>query len=360
MLPSPVPPDRFRPRPPRRRLFLGVPDPSAASSADASADAAVRSSGCASSRWLSGVCSGSFTAAPLRLRPPRVPWRRRPSSAPSSVRPSVGSAASVPVSSCAVPVEPPRPRPPRPRPPRLRRRGACGASDPPASAGGPSSSVFAGADRRRGGAFSVSTVRCPAPRGPAGRSVGGWLGLAPRGRLPRLVRGALRRSGGRLARRIRRTLEDRGEPVRGRRLARRRLGLSIHGYSLRSERGGGPDPARTAVDARSFAMNVPSPAQRRSPRAGLMTCSYNCRSCPGPRRLPGDPRLGPPAASRATSLASSPITSGASRLPALMGHVCASRIAVPCGPGGSDRGVRASREGQQTLGLPLRNGPCPL
>ena len=70
-VPSPVP-DRLRPRPPRRRLFLCVPVPSPASSVDASADAADRSSGCASSRWLSGVCSGSLggaTPAPASAGP---------------------------------------------------------------------------------------------------------------------------------------------------------------------------------------------------------------------------------------------------------------------------------------------------
>jgi hypothetical protein len=134
---------------------------------------------------------------------------------------------------------------------------------------------------------------CPAPRRPVARRAFDRLLLDP---LPRLrcpfFRCALGRAGGRLTGRVGRPLEDRGEAVRRRRLSRRCLGLSIHHDSLRSERGGDPDTARAAVAARSCAMNVPPPVQRLVPRTGLKTCSYNCRSCPGPRRLPGGPPSG--------------------------------------------------------------------
>ena len=252
------------------------------------ADAAARSSGWASSRWLPGVCSGSFTAAPLRLRPPRVPWRRGcPSSAPSVVRSSAwglgvrpglvacgsGGTAPTPSAAPATASAPPSRRLLVIRPACLRGR-----------------TVVIRLRRRRLSPRGRLVGLHPARRGPIGpRSIRGRIGIRPFPRLSRLFRYPLGRLGGRLARRVGRTLEDRGEAVRGRRFARRRLGLSIHGYSLRSERGGGPDTARRVVDARSSAMNAPSPARRRSPRAGLKTCSYNCRSCPGPRRLPGGP-----------------------------------------------------------------------
>ena len=192
-------PDRFRPRPPRRRRRLGASVPPVASPLTA---ATSDPSGCASSRWLSGVCSRSFSAAPLRPRPPRVPGRRgRPSSAPSSssvrVRARRASAASTVSSSRVVDPPPPRPRPPRPRPPRLRRRGAVGPFSP-ASAGVP-------------WLVSSDPVR-----------------LAGRARRARLLWRPIGGLGGRLTRRVGRPLEDRGEAVRRRRLTRRSLGLSIH------------------------------------------------------------------------------------------------------------------------------------
>ena len=344
VLPSPAS-DRFRPRPPRRRLFLGVPDPSGASSADAAADsAAARSSGCASSRWLPGVCSGSFTAAPLRLRPPRVPWRPRPSSAPSSVRPSAGSATSVPVSS---------PRGPGGTAPATASAASAASAAPTRSLRG------VGPARLRGRTVVVRLRRsrpspcgrllgvhrrCPAPRGPAGRSVRRvarpraaclppsarpgraralWWPARPTG-----TSGAGRSGGVRprasLGAAPPRSLDPWLLPSLG---ARGRSG-SRHGRlwtrGLRDERsiaGAAAFAARRAEDllVQLSVLSGAAPPARRSP------CSDS----------------GPPAASRATSLASSPITSGASRLPALMGHVCASRIAVPV----RSRWERSCREG---------------
>ena len=144
-----------------------------------------------------------------------------------------------------------------------------------------------------------------------------------------VFRRALRGAGRRLTRGVGRSLEDRGKPVSRRRLRRSGLGLSIHRYSLRSERGGDPDPARSAAGARSCAMNVPSPVQRHPPPAGLKTCSYN-RSFPSGAAPPAwrtfwgrRRRRAPP------QLASSPISGGAGRLPARVGHVCMTRITVP-------------------------------
>jgi hypothetical protein len=178
-----------------------------------------------------------------------------------------------------------------------RTRPGPAASSATASAAAASAAAPAGGRRRRSGVATPRRVvepvfgrwpvrdrRRPLPRGrllPCRR-------LAPRrplgGPLSWLLRRVFRGLGGRLPRGVRRPLEDRGEAVRRRPLSRRGFGLSIHDHSLRSERGGDPDPARLAAEG-SFAINVPSPAQRRSPRAGLKTCSYNRWSCPGPRRL---------------------------------------------------------------------------
>jgi hypothetical protein len=58
-------------------------------------------------------------------------------------------------------------------------------------------------------------------------------------------------------------------------LAARPRSLDPSCYSLRSERGGDPDPGTTATSTRSCVMDVPSPTQRQPPCAGLKTCSYN-------------------------------------------------------------------------------------
>ena len=130
--------------------------------------------------------------------------------------------------------------------------------------------------------------RHPAPRRPLRDPLSRLLGRAFRGFGSRLLRG------------VGRPLEDRGEAVRSLRLSRHGFGLSIHRYSLRSERGGDPDPALWAAEG-SWAMDVPSPTLRRSPRAGLKTCSYNRWSRPGAAPPCLASFLRPPAASRATS-----------------------------------------------------------
>ena len=301
---------------------------------------AAGSSGWASSRWLAGglrglLRGGAAPAPPCHVLPGGAAARRRPvSSGRTTLRSRSGGVRprSRPV---AVPV----------RSRHLGRgllgRGRLGcAGARPAGRrtrrlrAGPSSSVFAGPAVAVAGAFSGSTAACPAPRACLGAlsRVASSAACAASLGSPVRARGA----GRRFARRVGRPLEDRGEAVPCRRLwrgaprsldpsllpslgARGRSGYSTAGCGcavFRDERSVTRAAASAACRAEDLLVQPFVPVRGRAACLAIL-------------------RLGPPAASRATSTRFFPHLGRRGSAAGPGGARLCSKDNSPRGPGGS-------------------------